>query len=123
MPPRLDQAALHEACRKLAHRVLGEGKLVDVSAIEGVAQEYVEIATEEAASVSDAGRDPNLITRAVLYLSTCNTLPPTGGAALRFYEMLAALVELACPTEDVARTNAAFFRDINKGSAGGAGAT
>src|SRR3954471_19662991 len=115
MPPRLDQAALREACRKLAHRVLAEGTLAEVSAIDSMAREFLAIATEQVAPVSEAGRDPNVVARAVQYLGTCDTLPPMAGTALQFYEMLSALLELASPSKEVATANAAFFRDICEG--------
>ena len=115
MAPPLNERALNEACRAFAHRALAQGTLVDVSRIEALAQQCVEVAAEGVNAAVEAGRDPNLVVRAVQFLCTCDSLPPNAGTPLKFYEMLSALMELACPTKAVASSNAAFFADIDFG--------
>src|SRR3954464_5568569 len=115
MPPSLDKRALNEACRAFARRALGEARLVDVSKLEALTKQCAEVAADAVAIADERGRDPNLVTRAVHYLCTCESLPPDAGTPLSFYEMLSILVELACPTKEVAGGNAAFGADIELG--------
>jgi|SRR5690242_17845595 hypothetical protein len=115
MPPSLNLQALDEACRTFARRALAEATLVDVAAVDKLAKRCVDVAVELATVALEARRDPNLVTRAVRYLCTCDTLPPAAGTALKFYEMLGVLIELACPTPEIAKANAAFFDDIQLG--------
>ena len=61
--------------------------------------------------VDGQGRNPNLIVRAVRYLGGSHAIPPMRGDTRWFEEMLAALIELACPR--VAQTCAVGMSAMN----------
>src|SRR5437763_15709436 len=93
----LDRTALRNACRDVARTTMWDTQPVDVTAIETLADRFLTIALDHQDFVFGQGRDPNLITRAVRYLAHSLAIPPMKDDTQWFEDMLAALIELACP--------------------------
>jgi hypothetical protein len=64
-----------------------------------------------------AERDPNLIVRAVQYLALTHAIPPMRDDTSWFQDMLAVLIELACPNCGATPELEPFFRDVERGIA------
>jgi hypothetical protein len=65
--------------------------------------------------VARAGRDPNLLTRAVYYLIDAHVLPMMGTDMEWFRQALVCLVELAVPGIALSDKGGAFLRDVRVG--------
>ncbi len=88
---------LKAACNAVARATLLEQKPIDASLLERHADILFNFAIDHAEFVSAAGRDPNLVTRAVLYLAEVHAMPAMQDSVTWFFHMLMALLELACP--------------------------
>ncbi|MEZ4219066.1 MAG: hypothetical protein R3E88_21555 [Myxococcota bacterium] len=114
---KLDREALRAACFAAARNTMWERRPVDVSSIEDVANRFFSIAENHEEFVAGQERDPNLIVRAVQYLAHTHAIPPMRSDTSWFQDMLAVLVELACPNCGATPDLETFFRDIEEGIA------
>lgn len=113
----LDREALKTACFSLAKNTLWKMGPVDVSVIQAHAEKLYEeaLCTELDEFIARQNRDPNMITRAVIYLNNTHAMPPMKDDTRWFYDMLTALIELACPNNVQNTESINFLKDIEKG--------
>jgi hypothetical protein len=113
---RLDEDELHEACVDLARVVLASGQpQVSTDILETVAARFEREAVDFAPMVARAGRDPNLLVRAIRYIVDAHALPLMGTDMDWFRQTLACLVELAVPGIALSEKGGAFLRDVQEG--------
>ena len=113
---RLDEDALRDACRDLARVVLAAGQpQVSNDILETLAARFEREAVDFAPMVARAGRDPNLLTRAMVYITDAHALPLMGTDMEWFRQTLACLVELAVPGIALSERGGAFLRDVRLG--------
>ncbi len=112
---QLDREALRTACFAAARNTMWERRPIDLSSIEDVANRFLSIAEFHEEFVAGQGRDPNLIVRATEYLAHTHAIPPMSDDTSWFENMLAVLVELACPNSGGDPDLEAFYVDIEKG--------
>lgn len=117
MPEVLDRQALWDACYEVARRTMWERRPVDAASITALAGEFARIGQEHEEFIVAHNRDPNLIVRAIEYLAGSHAIPPMRDDTRWFSDMLAALVELACPNAILSREQDQFLRDIEHGIA------
>lgn len=116
MTERLDEAQLQEACLDLARVVLAAGQpQVSNDILETLADRFQREAVDFAPMIARAGRDPNLVTRAVHYLIDAHALPLMGTDMEWFRQALVCLVELAVPGIALSAKGAAFLHDVRVG--------
>ena len=116
MMERLDEAALQQACQELARVVLAAGQpQVSNDILETLADRFFREVVDFAPGVARAGRDPNLLTRAVHYLNDAHALPLMGTDMEWFRQALVCLVELAVPGIALSEQGGAFLRDVRLG--------
>ena len=116
MTPNLDDDALQDACRDLARVVLAAGQpQVSNDILETLADRFHREVVDFAPGVARAGRDPNLLTRAVYYLIDAHALPLMGTDMEWFRQALVCLVELAVPGIALSEGGGAFLRDVQLG--------
>ncbi|MGH7788569.1 MAG: hypothetical protein ACRERC_16990 [Candidatus Binatia bacterium] len=113
----LDRESLFQACYEVARQTMSERRPIDADHITALARQFAEIAAGHEEFVVGQGCDPELITRAVVYLASAHAIPPMRDDTGWFAHMLAALVELACPNTIVGCEQELFFRDIEAGIA------
>jgi hypothetical protein len=111
----LDSEALKTACFLLAKNTKWERRPVGVHSIKRLANQFFEIAKDYEEFVSGQERDPNLITRAVLYLSNVHAVPTMQENTVWFSSMMDVLIELACPNTQSPLETEAFYKDIEEG--------
>jgi hypothetical protein len=111
----LDQSRLRAACFEVARTTLWSRRPTDVLAIQSLADTFFARAVEYEEFVSGQERDPNLITRAVEYLGHTHAIPPMRDDASWFGDMLAVLIELACPNCGAESSAEDFYQDIEFG--------
>jgi hypothetical protein len=111
----LDKAALDEACRKLASQVLWTGKGESRDVVETLAARFRERCEYHAEFIVGQDRDPNILVRAVRYLTQAHAIPPMGTDVLWFDQMMQCLVELAVPNGGLSPEGAELLRDIQVG--------
>lgn len=113
----LDREALKAACFALAKNTLWKMGPVDVSVIQAHAKKLYEkaLCIELDEFIRRQNRDPNMITRAIIYLNHTHAIPPMGDDTQWFYEMLVALIELACPNMIQSTESIVFLKDIEEG--------
>jgi hypothetical protein len=111
----LDRDPLRAACFAVARNTMWDRRPVDVASIETVADRLFSIAVDHGEFVQEQKRDPNLISRAVLYLSHIHAIPPMRDDTTWFSDMLTVLIELACPNALGSRDLDSFYRDIEDG--------
>jgi hypothetical protein len=116
MTERLDEAQLHEACLDLARVVLAASQpQVSNDILETLADRFQREAADFAPMVARAGRDPNLVARAVHYLIDAHALPLMGTDMEWFRQALVCLIELAVPGIALSAKGGAFLRDVRVG--------
>jgi hypothetical protein len=113
---RIEAPGLHEACVELAHVVLAASQPnVSRDILETLADRFEREALDFALLVTNAGRDPALLGRAVHYLTDAHALPLMGTDMEWFRQALACLVELAVPGIALSSQGGAFLRDVQVG--------
>jgi len=116
MSDRLDEGALRDACLELARVVLASGhSQVSNDILETLADRFYREVVDFAPGVARAGRDPNLLTRAVYYLNDAHALPLMGTDMEWFRQALVCLVELAVPGIALSDKGGAFLHDVQLG--------
>ncbi|WP_438859948.1 hypothetical protein [Achromobacter spanius] len=113
----IDTAALQVACRNLARGTLWTEYGAKEVAIAQLAGDFLRIAGGHAANVIMAGRDPNLATRAIVYLTYSHVAPIGLDTKRWFHEMLTCLLELAVPSMNQTPESSAFLLDVREGIA------
>ncbi len=108
----VNEAALYTACLKTAESLLRANCPQDSGQIIHLADSFFSIAKQALDSLP-AGRDQNLITRAVEFLS--ENLCPADNHSDWFRVMLSALLRLACPDPESSEASAAFWGDVAEG--------
>lgn len=118
----LDRDALFEACKEVASQTLWQtnypqdiSDIIDSEQINKTTLGYFKEALRHVEFVVSQRRDPNLITRAILYLSQSHAIPPMKEDLTWFKDMLEALIELACPNTIYTKETSQFLYDIEKG--------
>lgn len=111
----MDEEALKTACFLVAKTTKWKRKPQGVESIQHLANQFFEIAKDYEEFVCGQGRDPNLITRAVLYLANVHAIPPMQENTEWFKNMMDILIELACPNTQPALENEMFYKDIEAG--------
>ena len=121
-PKKLNKSALLEACEKVANQTLWQtpqpqdiSDIIDFEQRNMLAQKYFEKALQHVEFITGQERDPNLITRAVVYLAYSHAIPPMKDDLSWFNDMLEALIELACPNVLHFKETSQFLYDIEKG--------
>jgi hypothetical protein len=116
MSARLDGGDLRDACHELARIVLLSSRPeVSNDILETLADRFEREAADFAPLIGNAGRDPNLLTRAVYYLIDAHALPLMGTDMDWFRQALMCLVELAVPGIALSPRGAAFLHDVQLG--------
>jgi len=116
MTERLDESELQAATLELARVVLAAGQpLVSHDILETLADRFQREVLDFAPGIARAGRDPNLLTRAVYYLTDAHALPLMGTDMDWFRQTLVCLVELAVPGIALSDKGGAFLRDVQLG--------
>ena len=116
MTQRLDEQELQDACLDLARVVLAAGQpQVSNDILETLADRFHREVVDFAPGIARAGRDPNLLTRAVYYLIDAHALPLMGTDTEWFRQALVCLVELAAPGVALSDKGGAFLRDVQLG--------
>lgn len=113
----IDLAALQIACRNLARGTLWSEQGTPEIAVAELAGAFMRIASAQAADVIEVGRDPNITTRAIRYLTYTHVAPIGIDAKWWFSEMLACLLELAAPSMIHSSESGAFLLDVKEGIA------
>jgi hypothetical protein len=114
---KLNREELRAACYDVATNTMWVQRPVDVASIEAVSARFFKIAEDQEQFVTELGRDPNLIVRAVRYLNHAHAMPPMRDDTKWFYDMLQVLIDLACPNTGASPELEIFFRDIEEGIA------
>jgi len=114
---RLNRDELKDACYGVATNTMWDLRPVDVDEIQAVADQFFRIAEQQAQFVSEQGRDPNLVVRAVRYLNHAHAIPPMRADTRWFDDMLQVVIELACPDGAGSLELERFYRDIEEGIA------
>ncbi|MGZ5202091.1 MAG: hypothetical protein ACXWC4_20220 [Telluria sp.] len=113
---RLNEDELREACLDLARVVLSASQpQVSNDILETVAARFEREAVDFAPMVARAGRDPNLLARAIHYIIDAHALPLMGTDMDWFRQTLACVVELAVPGIALSAKGGAFLRDVQEG--------
>lgn len=116
MTQHLDEPALQDACLELARVVLAAGQpQVSNDILETLADRFHREVLDFAPGIARAGRDPNLLKRAVYYLIDAHALPLMGTDMEWFRQTLVCLVELAVPGIALSDKGGAFLRDLQLG--------
>jgi hypothetical protein len=116
MTQRLDEQELQDACLDLARVVLAAGQpQVSNDILETLADRFQREVADFAPGIARAGRDPNMLTRAIYYLIDAHALPLMGTDMEWFRQALVCLVELAAPSIALSDKGGEFLRDVRLG--------
>jgi hypothetical protein len=117
MAVELDKDALDRACLKLARTVLWKMTGVSNDVAETVATRFAETALHHVDFIVSQQRDPNILTRAILYLDVAHAIPPMATDIRWFDSMLSCVMEFAVPNSGLSGESAAVLHDIRTGIA------
>lgn len=113
----VDLAALQIACRNSARGALWSEQGTPEIAVAKLAREFMLIASTQVVDVIESGRDPNITTRAITYLTYTHVAPIGVDPKWWFTEMLTCLLELAVPSMIQTPESSAFLIDVQEGIA------
>ena len=118
----LDKDALFKACKEVASQTLWQNPcpqdisdIIDSEQINKTIKGYFKEALRHVEFIVEQKRDPNLITRAILYLSQAHAIPPMKEDLTWFKNALEVLIELSCPNVIHSKETSQFLYDIEKG--------
>src|SRR6266581_1780778 len=100
----LNTEALHAACLGVARETLWKPKGEKKSTVEEIgalAKKLHTVALLHVEFITEQGRDPNILVRAVRYLAHTHAIPPMRDDTGWFVDMLEVLIELACPNTGI----------------------
>jgi hypothetical protein len=117
----VDLPALQIACRTSARQALWSEKTTPELAVAKLSREFLQLAADHVITVTESGRDPNMVTRAINYLAYTHVAPSAVEARWWFNEMLTCLLELAVPSMIQTPESSAFLLDVQDGLAGSIG--
>lgn len=117
----VDLPALQIACRTSARQALWSEKTTPELAVAKLSREFLQLAADHVITVTESGRDPNMVTRAINYLAYTHVAPSAVEARWWFNEMLTCLLELAVPSMIQTPESSAFLLDVQEGLAGSIG--
>lgn len=115
MTQALRKGALNDACTDLAKRVLWSPQGASNDVIETLAAKFENEALFHLEFITGQGRDPNLLTRAILYMAEAHAIPPMGTDIEWCRNMLSCLVELAVPNAVLSKEGSGFLVDVQVG--------
>lgn len=113
----VDLPALQIACRTAARQSLWSEKATPELAVAELAGEFLQLAADHVITVTESGRDPNRVARAINYLAYTHVAPSAVEARWWFNEMLVCLLELAVPSMIQTPESSAFLLDVQEGLA------
>lgn len=115
----LDMAALRAACQEVAKSTLWQapepydiGDIIDSDQIARTVEAYVAEARRQAQDLAEAGHDPNIVTRAVVYLAHEHAIPPMKEDLRWFRNALDVLIRLVNPLAPPTRAAAWIMNDL-----------
>lgn len=117
----VDLPALQIACRTSARQALWSEKTTPELAVAKLSREFLQLAADHVITVTESGRDPNMVTRAINYLAYTHVAPSAVEPRWWFNEMLTCLLELAVPSMIQTPESSAFLLDVQDGLAGSIG--
>lgn len=116
----LNTEALHAACLGVARETLwkpkGEKKSTEKK-IETLAEKLHTVALHHVEFITEQGRDPNLLVRAVRYLARTHAIPPMRDDTGWFVDMLDVLVSWPARIRDYREEERILLRIFGGGSA------
>jgi hypothetical protein len=113
---KLDLAALGRACWELAHdHLLSTDPNVDAWLCQTLAEKYTNEALFHQDYLVERGRDPNILVGAVRYLMNHHSVPPLARNGSWFRDMLAVLVEIACPHAGSRDDEVSLYAELQRG--------
>ena len=111
----LQESLLQVACFNAAKNAIVHMKPTDASAIECLAASFYEVAINHLGLIASKNRDPNMLVRAIDYLSHVHGIPPMEDPTLWFQQSLTVLVELAVPSVRHSDESIGFLADVEEG--------
>lgn len=118
--PMLDLEALRAACQEVAKSTLWQTPepydicdIIDSDQITRTVEAYVAEARQRAHDLAEEGHDPNIVTRAVVYLAYEHAIPPMKDDVHWFRDTLDVLVRLVSPLSHPNRAAALFMEDLD----------
>jgi len=117
MAIELDRDALDRACLQLAQTVLWKTTGMSSDVAETVAARFAEASLHHVDFIVGQQRDPNILTRSILYLNVAHAIPPMATDIRWFDSMLRCVIEFAVPNSGLSAESAAVLHDIRVGIA------
>lgn len=115
MPAPLNQSALKEACLVLAETVLATAKIRSSDIAESLAKRFETNAMGFEKLLRKYGRDPNIITRCLLYMADIKLVSNHPNELDWFHHTAASLIFLALPLPTITLEGAQFLKDLEAG--------
>ena len=90
------------------------GDIIDSDEIARTVEAYFAEARQQAEDLAEAGHDPNIVTRAVVYLAHEHAIPPMRDDVRWFRDALDVLVRLLNPLSHPIQAAALFMEDLEE---------
>lgn len=111
----LRESELLDACFRLAHDSMLAFKPVSTDAIMDLARELEKVAMRHVEFVSECKRDPNIVVRAIWWLTETQATTTADKMKEWLEDMLEALLELAVPKETLSDKSIGLLKDMEFG--------
>lgn len=116
----LNLEALRVVCQEVAQSTLWQtpepydiGDVIDSDQIARTVEAYVSEATQQADDLAEAGHDPNIVTRAIVYLAHEHAIAPMKDDVRWFRDALDVLIRLVNPLSPPRRPAALLMDDLD----------
>ncbi|MBV8125510.1 MAG: hypothetical protein JOY60_06840 [Burkholderiaceae bacterium] len=111
----LDLTALTQACFEFALATTSVEDSIDHMLARTKVDTYVAAARQHEHFLLERGRDPNLLTYVVRYLTQAHAIPPLSGDLVWFNAAIDVMVDLACPNSLLDRTHEQLIHEMELG--------
>ena len=111
----LDLPALTQACFEFALATTSVENSIDQMLARTKVDTYVAAARQHEHFLVERGRDPNLLTCIVRYLTQAHAIPPLSGDLVWFNAAIDVMVDLACPNTLLDRSHEQLIHELELG--------
>jgi len=110
-----NEEKLNAACYEVARTTMWSRKPIDAKQIQSHADSLHKETMKAYDCVSELGCDLPMLIRAVMYIHQSHAIPPMRTDTVWFYNILSAVLEVACPNIMVSDAAKDFLVDMKNG--------
>lgn len=112
---KMDYVEFQAACSELVGAILWTSEAMPKDVLETHTRRLMQRCDHEIDYILGMGRDPNILTRAIRYITHTTAFPTLKPDVEWFASMVGFLIELAVPNTGQTAESSAFLQDVQEG--------